>query len=45
LKGHGRKLVDEILDVLQRFLGSRGSRRRAVALANSGTETAGFIQP
>ena len=41
LLGHGRELVDEILDVLEGFLGSRRSRR----LVSGGTQTVGFIRP
>ena len=45
LLGHGRELVDDVLDVLEGFLGSRRSRRRDAALASGGTETAGFVRP
>ncbi|MGH3195519.1 MAG: hypothetical protein ACRDNT_06205 [Streptosporangiaceae bacterium] len=45
LLGHGRELVDNVLDVLEGFLGSRRSPRRAVALAGGGTGTAGFVRP
>jgi hypothetical protein len=45
LPGHGRELVDEILDVLERLVNSRRSLWRLAVLASGGTRAVGFVQP